>query len=89
MRIQIIRPRGQKNDNGWVEPAIGRCVCGGEVYLNSALENPCESHGCGRYYNLVGQEVSDPNSHSGRMDRADDDRFSDDDDKYQYPSEDY
>ena len=38
------------------EPAVGRCVCGGEVDLDRFT---CECD-CGRLYNSSGQELSDP-----------------------------
>ena len=38
--------------------AMGRCECGQIVFLEDAIYNCCE--GCGRFYNAVGQELSDP-----------------------------
>ena len=55
MKIEIIRPRGQRRADGFVEPAIGRCYCGGEVVLYAAHGNGCNK--CSREYNLVGQEL--------------------------------
>ena len=40
------------------EDALGRCECGLIVLLEDAVYNRCE--GCGRFYNQVGQELSDP-----------------------------
>ena len=40
------------------EDAVGRCECGHIVFLEDAIYNCCEN--CGRFYNQVGQELSDP-----------------------------
>ena len=61
----------------WVEPAVGRCVCGHSVVLADPLDNECDE--CHRWYNMVGQEVVSPESQLGRELRADDDRYADDD----------
>ena len=43
----------------YIEPAIGQCSCGAEVVLDSDYAGAvsCE---CGRWYNLFGQELKDP-----------------------------
>lgn len=38
----------------YVEPAIGKCKCGSEVYLEDYFENACR---CGRLYGLDGGEL--------------------------------
>jgi hypothetical protein len=61
--------------HSYMEPAVGRCECGASVTLQDPLDNECEE--CHRWYNMVGQEVLDPNSALGREARAFDDRFAD------------
>jgi hypothetical protein len=39
----------------WIEPAIGKCHCGNEVYLEH-FTNTCDK--CGRDYNMSGQELA-------------------------------
>lgn len=63
----------------YVQPALAECSCGAELQLADALDNGCDN--CGRYYNIVGQEVVPPNSDLGRALRAEDDRFADVDDE--------
>ena len=41
--------------NRYAEPAEGKCSCGRIVVLHDALTNEC---GCGKLYNLVGQELN-------------------------------
>jgi hypothetical protein len=43
----------------YMNPAVGKCICGVEVVLDSDYAGAvrCE---CGRWYNLFGQELRDP-----------------------------
>lgn len=43
----------------YINPAVGKCICGREVVLDTGYEGAvrCE---CGRWYNLFGQELIDP-----------------------------
>ena len=43
----------------YMNPAVGKCVCGREVILDSNYYGAvvCE---CGKWYNLFGQELKDP-----------------------------
>lgn len=43
----------------YVEPAHGTCTCGREVTLENEYRGACEC-GCGRWYNLFGQELLPP-----------------------------
>ena len=52
----------------YVEPAVGKCSCGALVTLDSDYQGAV-SCGCGRWYNLFGQELRDP-------------RYWEDDDEY-------
>lgn len=61
--------------HSYVEPGVGRCECGCEVVLSDALDNECER--CHRWYNMSGQEVTNPHSAWGRAMREEDDRFAD------------
>ena len=47
------------NTHTYTEPAVGKCSCGREVVLDSDYMGAvrCE---CGRWYNLFGQELRDP-----------------------------
>lgn len=46
----------EKQEHHYTEPAIGICRCGCEVVLDG-FTNTCE--GCGRDYNMSGQELAD------------------------------
>lgn len=48
-----------KSKHTYMNPAIGRCICGQEVILDSDYQGAvrCE---CGRWYNLFGQSLKDP-----------------------------
>lgn len=58
--MKIIRSRERiKCKTGrcrYIEPAVGKCDCGGLVSLEG-FTNACS---CGRLYNMSGQELSDP-----------------------------
>ena len=42
------------------DPAHGTCECGAEVYLYNQYMGACECENCGRWYNLFGQEIMQP-----------------------------
>ena len=44
----------------WVEPAIGKCVCGEEVVLENQYMGACECPKCGQWYNIYGQSLIPP-----------------------------
>lgn len=44
----------------YVEPAIGECVCGTHVELIDQYMGACQCPGCGRWYNVFGQALIDP-----------------------------
>lgn len=44
----------------YVEEGHGTCVCGNEVHLWDQYHGACECTGCGRWYNLYGQELLKP-----------------------------
>jgi hypothetical protein len=43
----------------YTEPAVGRCICGQEVILESSFAGAVQCE-CGRWYNVFGQELVDP-----------------------------
>lgn len=42
-----------------MNPAVGKCSCGREVILDADYSGAVQC-GCGRWYNLFGQELRDP-----------------------------
>lgn len=44
----------------YVKPATGTCSCGSEVVLVDQYYGACQCTACGRWYNLFGQELRDP-----------------------------
>ena len=52
-------PEFTKNEFTYMEPAVGKCICGSLVTLDSDYQGAvrCE---CGRWYNLFGQSLKDP-----------------------------
>ena len=42
------------------EPAHGTCSCGNEVSLVNEYRGACQCSKCGRWYNLFGQMLKDP-----------------------------
>jgi hypothetical protein len=52
-------PEFIKDRRHYVNPAVGKCICGAEVVLecDHAGAVQCE---CGRWYNLFGQSLRDP-----------------------------
>lgn len=49
-----------KHKNHYIEPAIGRCVCGEEFELIDQYMGACECPGCGQWYNIYGQSLINP-----------------------------
>ena len=56
---RLAEPEFRKETLSYIEPAVGRCVCGAEVVLDSDYAGAvrCE---CRRWYNLFGQSLRDP-----------------------------
>lgn len=56
---RLTGPEFTKNERTYMNPAVGKCVCGREVELVSdyAGATRCD---CGRWYNVFGQELRDP-----------------------------
>jgi len=48
----------------YTENANGICECGNRVYLWDQYLGACECEKCGRWYNLFGQELSNPETWS-------------------------
>lgn len=46
--------------NHFKQPAIGMCECGETFELVNEYMGACECPGCGRWYNLFGQELNPP-----------------------------
>lgn len=49
-----------KQTRSYKELAHGLCDCGEEVYLTNQYMGACECPGCGKWYNLFGQELTPP-----------------------------
>ena len=49
-----------KHECNYTEPAIGKCECGEEFELINQYMGACECPGCGKWYNLFGQELINP-----------------------------
>ena len=45
----------------YTEPGHGTCICGAEVDLYDQYFGACQCPGCGRWYNIFGQELLPPN----------------------------
>lgn len=56
---RLTEPEFTTNTHTYIEPAVGKCICGREVILDTDYSGAvrCE---CGRWYNLFGQELRDP-----------------------------
>lgn len=56
---RLTEPEFRKKTLSYIEPAVGRCICGAEVVLDADYAGAvrCE---CGRWYNLFGQSLRDP-----------------------------
>lgn len=55
----LTEPEFETETRRFTEPAVGQCVCGREVVLESDFMGAvrCE---CGKWYNAFGQELVDP-----------------------------
>lgn len=56
---RLIGPKFTTNTYSYTEPAIGRCICGSEVVLDSDYMGAVQCE-CGRWYNIFGQSLRDP-----------------------------
>lgn len=59
-----------RHKRSWREPDTGVCECGERIELFSQYRGACECPNCGRWYNLLGQELLPP------------DQWPEDDDEY-------
>lgn len=50
----------RKHTRSWKNPAHGTCDCGEEVYLVNQYMGACECDNCGRWYNMFGQQLKNP-----------------------------
>lgn len=52
----------EEREHTIVEPAVGKCVCGGEVELDAdfSYHGAVQCEKCGKWYNLFGQALVDP-----------------------------
>ena len=57
---RFYKPYVKKHIHRWVEPAVGRCLCGEEVVLESHYMGACQCPKCGRWYNIYGQSLIPP-----------------------------
>lgn len=49
-----------KRTRTFVNPAYGTCYCGNTVILENEYMGACQCSKCGRWYNLFGQSLKDP-----------------------------
>ena len=56
---RLIGPEFTKNERTYMSPAVGLCSCGKEVVLDADYQGAVRCD-CGRWYNLFGQELRDP-----------------------------
>lgn len=54
----------------WTEPAHAICECGTEIILEDEFLGTCQCPVCGRWYNMFGQEVLDPEEYEEDLDDA-------------------
>lgn len=56
---RLEKPEFKVDKRTYMNPAVGKCICGREVILDCGHEGAvrCE---CGRWYNLFGQSLIDP-----------------------------
>ena len=47
-------------DTHYIEPPTGTCTCGTHITLHNEYRGACECPTCGRWYNLFGQSLIDP-----------------------------
>lgn len=48
------------NTHSWREPNSGTCYCGTRIELVNEYMGACECPKCGKWYNLFGQELKNP-----------------------------
>jgi hypothetical protein len=56
---RFIEPEFVVDKRTYMNPAVGKCVCGAEVILDSDYYGAVRCD-CGRWYNLFGQSLKDP-----------------------------
>ena len=49
-----------EHNNRYWESAIGKCSCGEKVILEAQYMGACQCSKCGRWYNIFGQSLLDP-----------------------------
>ena len=52
-------PEFIKDEHTYMNPAVGLCSCGKEVVLDGGYQGAVQCD-CGKWYNLFGQELRDP-----------------------------
>ena len=57
---RLTSPYIRTHRNHWVEPAIGKCVCGEQVLLENQYMGACQCPKCGQWYNIYGQSLIPP-----------------------------
>ena len=55
----LIGPEFNTYTNTYINPAVGRCTCGADIVLENKYLGATDCK-CGRWYNLFGQELTDP-----------------------------
>ena len=55
----LIGPVNLKYEHTYINPAVVKCSCGAEVILDGGYAGAVQCE-CGRWYNLSGQELLDP-----------------------------
>lgn len=48
------------NKWSWIEPALAKCECGEEIYLQDEYYGSCQCPHCGRWHSLWGDELNPP-----------------------------
>ena len=56
---RLLEPEFTIDKHTFTEPAVGQCICGKEVVLESSYMGATQCE-CGRWYNVFGQELVDP-----------------------------
>lgn len=56
---RLEEPEFRVDKREYMNPAVGQCICGREVILDSGYEGAVQCE-CGRWYNLFGQSLRDP-----------------------------
>ena len=59
-KFKINGPFRRENRFTRMEPAQGKCSCGTVVELVDQYQGACQCPGCGRWYNMFGQALIDP-----------------------------